>query len=236
MHKITLRLIIGEVTTFGMINLVRVVRQWVFLSFPPLRATHNCVDGPHQTMRPYNWLNYWICGFRNAAPERQTNYRAAKKHFYSILLRSLHNAGVAVKPLVIGYLQARYERITGSPAALMAPAVVVLKHETSTLYQSHNFISPDLKFGVDDNVTEITIPSKIGSDPMSGRDATCGQQIRVLWLFVLVSFILFFLFFNRATAHTREPIIAHNSSKDAVWCSFRFVLSDSVNKTCVKRR
>jgi len=26
------------------------------------------------------------------------------------------------------------------------------------------------------------------------------------------------LFFNRATAHTREPIFAHNSSKDAVWC------------------
>jgi len=29
---------------------------------------------------------------------------------------------------------------------------------------------------------------------------------------------LFFLFFNRATAHTREPIFTHNSSKDAVWC------------------
>jgi len=27
----------------------------------------------------------------------------------------------------------------------------------------------------------------------------------------------FFLFFNKATAHTREPILAHNSSKDAVW-------------------
>jgi len=25
------------------------------------------------------------------------------------------------------------------------------------------------------------------------------------------------VFFNRATAHTREPIFAHNSSKDAVW-------------------
>jgi len=28
---------------------------------------------------------------------------------------------------------------------------------------------------------------------------------------------LCFLFFNRATAHTLEPIFAHNSSKDAVW-------------------
>jgi len=30
--------------------------------------------------------------------------------------------------------------------------------------------------------------------------------------------VTFFIFFNRATAHTREPIFAHNSSKDAVWC------------------
>jgi len=35
-------------------------------------------------------------------------------------------------------------------AVLMASAVVVLKHETSTLRQSHNFISIDLKFGVGD--------------------------------------------------------------------------------------
>jgi len=28
----------------------------------------------------------------------------------------------------------------------------------------------------------------------------------------------FCLFFNRATVHTREPIFAHNSSKEAVWC------------------
>jgi len=28
----------------------------------------------------------------------------------------------------------------------------------------------------------------------------------------------FFRFFNKATAHTREPILAYNSSKDAVWC------------------
>jgi len=32
----------------------------------------------------------------------------------------------------------------------MASGVVVLKHEKSTLRQSHNFISIDLKFGVDD--------------------------------------------------------------------------------------
>jgi len=54
----------------------------------------------------------------------------------------------------------------------MASAVVVLKHETSTIRQSHNFISIDLMFGVSDNVGELTSPDKFGSDPMSGRDGT----------------------------------------------------------------
>jgi len=49
---------------------------------------------------------------------------------------------------------------------------------------------------------------------MSGRDATRGNIIRVLWLFCLFCI----LFFNRATDHTSEPIFAHNRSKDAVWC------------------
>jgi len=49
-------------------------------------------------------------------------------------------------------------RQTGSPAArqglvvLTASAVVVLKHKTSTLRQSHNFISIDFTFGVGDHV------------------------------------------------------------------------------------
>jgi len=68
--------------------------------------------------------------------------------------------------------------ITGSPAGgiavLMASAAVVLKHETSTLRQSHNFISIDFKFGLGDNVREVTSPAKFGSNPMSGRDATWG--------------------------------------------------------------
>jgi len=62
----------------------------------------------------------------------------------------------------------------------MASAVVVLKHETSALRQKHNFISIDLKFGVGDYVKEVINPDKVGSDPMSGQDATWGQHIRVL--------------------------------------------------------
>jgi len=98
-------------------------------------------------------------------------------------------------------------------AVLMASAIAVLKHETSTLRQSHNFISIDLTFSVSDNVREVTSPAQFGSDPMSSQDATWGQHIRVLRLFCFV-----FLFFNRDTAHTREQIFANNSSKDAVWC------------------
>jgi len=73
--------------------------------------------------------------------------------------------------------------ITGSPtglAVLMASAVVVLKHENSAIRQRHIFISIDFKFGVGDHVREVTNPDKVGSGPMSGRDATRGQHIRVL--------------------------------------------------------
>jgi len=57
-------------------------------------------------------------------------------------------------------------------AVLMASAVVELKHETSTLRQRHNFISIDFKFGVGDYIREVTNLDKVGSGPMSGRDAT----------------------------------------------------------------
>jgi len=57
-------------------------------------------------------------------------------------------------------------------AVLMVSTSLVLKHETSTLRQSHNFISIDFKFGVSGNVREVTSPAKFGSGLMSGRDAT----------------------------------------------------------------
>jgi len=61
--------------------------------------------------------------------------------------------------------------ITGSRqglAKLMASAVVVLKHETSTLSQRHNFVSIFLTFGVSDYAREVTSPDKVGLGPMSG--------------------------------------------------------------------
>jgi len=68
----------------------------------------------------------------------------------------------------------------GFKTVLMESGVVVLKLETSTLRQSNNFISIDFIFGVGDYVREVTSPVKVSSDPMSGRDATWGQKIRVL--------------------------------------------------------
>jgi len=64
---------------------------------------------------------------------------------------------------------------------LMASAVVVLKHETSTLRQGHNFFLSiiDSTLGVGDYVSEVYSPAQFGSNPMSGRDATWGQHISI---------------------------------------------------------
>jgi len=53
--------------------------------------------------------------------------------------------------------------------------------------------------------------SWFGSDVRSRRHVRSTYTGTVTYVFV-------FLFFNKATAHTREPILAHNSPKDAVWC------------------
>jgi len=50
-------------------------------------------------------------------------------------------------------------------AVLMASAVIVLKYKTSTLRQSHNFVSIYFKISVDDYVREITSPDKVRSGP-----------------------------------------------------------------------
>jgi len=71
---------------------------------------------------------------------------------------------------------------------LMASAAIVLKHETSTLRQRHNFISIDYKFGVGDSVWEITSPTKFSSGLMSGRAVTWGQHIRSSDFFILCFF------------------------------------------------
>jgi len=96
----------------------------------------------------------------------------------------------------------------------MASAVVVLKYETSYLRQSNNFIKSDFKFGVGDYVREVTGPAKVDSWPISGRDDTWGST----YTGTVTFFVFVLLFLNRATAHTREPIFTHNSSKNAVSC------------------
>jgi len=98
----------------------------------------------------------------------------------------------------------------------MASVVVLLTHETSTLRQSHDYISINLKFGVGDCVREVTSPDKVGLDPMSGRVSHMGATYTGHVIFIV--FLVFYVFFNSTTAHTCEPIFAQNSSNDAVWC------------------
>jgi len=69
---------------------------------------------------------------------------------------------------------------------LMAYALVMLKHETSTLRKRYHFISIDLKFSVSDYVREVTSPAKFGVDPTSSRDATWGLHNRSFDFFVLL--------------------------------------------------
>jgi len=110
-------------------------------------------------------------------------------------------------------------------AVLMAYAVVVLQHETSTLRQRHNFISIDFKFGVGDYVREDTNPDKVGSGPMSGRDAMWGQHS----LYGFVTFLFVFMFFNSKMVRDTRNVSMNHDYETGV------APSDSVNKTCVKR-
>jgi len=105
---------------------------------------------------------------------------------------------------------------TGSPAGLRC--VNGVRRSSARTWNFNpspksQFISIDFKFGVGDYIREVIRSNKVGLGPMSGRAATLGQQNTG----PSCDFCLF-LFFNRATAHTREPIFAQNSSKDADWC------------------
>jgi len=78
----------------------------------------------------------------------------------------------------------------------MASAVVVLKHETTTLHQRHNYISIDFKLVVGDYVKEVTNPDKVGSGPIS------------IFFLVLVLVFLFFLY----SSTELQPIPANQFS------------------------
>jgi len=89
--------------------------------------------------------------------------------------------------------------ITGNPAGLSH--VNGVRHSSAKTWNFNP--SPKSQFYFNrfdicggDNVKEVTSPAKFGSSPMSDRDATWGQHIRVLCL----------IFFSRATAHTGESI------------------------------
>jgi len=96
----------------------------------------------------------------------------------------------------------------------MATAVLVLKHENSTTYQSHIYESIDLKFGQSDNVTRFSNPAKFGEDRFSVVAPRGGEIYGSRTFFIIIIFV--FIFLDTHTAYTREPILTHSSSKDAV--------------------
>jgi len=85
-------------------------------------------------------------------------------------------------------------------ALLMASAGVVLKYETSTIRQSHNFIPMNSTFDVGDKIREVTSPATFGSNPMDGRDATWGQHYTGTLTFLYSSTQL-------------QPILVHQFSR-----------------------
>jgi len=74
----------------------------------------------------------------------------------------MKNTTLAEKLLKLKFLLICTISQAGLEGLIMASAVVVLKHEISTLRQSHNFLSIDLRIGVGDYVREVTSPAKFG--------------------------------------------------------------------------
>jgi len=70
-----------------------------------------------------------------------------------------------------------------------------------------------------DYAREVTSPGKFQIGLESDERSRCHVGATYTGPVTVIFSFLFsvFLFFNRATAHTREPIFAHNSSKDAIW-------------------
>jgi len=77
--------------------------------------------------------------------------------------RIINEFAISRYSLFMAYITA-LEAITGirqGLAVLMASAVLVLKHEISTLRQSHNFTSIDFKFGVGNKCTAFQQPYQV---------------------------------------------------------------------------
>jgi len=94
--------------------------------------------------------------------------------------------------------------VTGSPAARLSRVNGVRRSSAKTWnfnpLPKSQFDINWFEIGVGDYVREVTSHVKFGPDPMSGRDATWGQHIRVLWL------LIFCLFFYSSTELQPIPV------------------------------
>ena len=97
----------------------------------------------------------------------------------------------------------------------MALIQVVLRWPIPTPYQSSYCESIDFKFRECDYVTEDTNPDKFSFDHVSGDGSRWCWSIQLQWLFLLL--LLIFAFSGSPSVQTSEPILAHDSLKDAKW-------------------
>jgi len=88
-------------------------------------------------------------------------------------------------------------------AVLTVTAEVVLKHETSTTYQSHIYETIDLKCWLGDYVTRFSNLAKFGEDRFSG-----GPHVMVKYTGP-VPFLFLFLFLYSLTCLQPIPILKH---------------------------
>ena len=98
------------------------------------------------------------------------------------------------------------------PGILMALYHVVLKCTTSTTYQISNYKSIDFKFREGDYVAEDTNP------PCQVWFGSCQWWwFQLVWNIQFKGFFLFFACSGSYSVETSGPILAHDSSEDAVW-------------------
>jgi len=160
------------------------------------------------------WLvDLWLCKIFRKVIHKFVSYRLITEICIWRFMELWHAI-----PDVLGRQLSEPLWITGRPAGLSRVngarhSIAKIWNSTfrqrhsSVIYQLISYLARVISLGRSPalpNLVQIRWEVKI---PSGGNTyGSCGFSVVVL------------LFFNRATAHTREPIFEHNSSKDAVWC------------------
>jgi len=124
----------------------------------------------------YLSIYLYIYGYRcsTGGDDRRRNGSCDWRH-HALSLNDVHEE-VCASDLSQATRPAGHSRVNGVRRYISAKTL------NFNLRRRHNFISISFKFSVGDNVREVTSCTEFGSDPMSVRDATWGQHIRVQFL------------------------------------------------------